>query len=319
MSIPIFSVQKGGLFTTFQDGGRKGFQSLGIPVSGAMDTFSHRAANLLVGNRLDAAVLEITLAGPSLYVENDVTIAICGADLSPKVNGSPAPMWTGIRLKRGDMLTFGKNIAGTRAYLSVAGEFALPYVFGSQATETKTKMGGLEGRPLQKGDTLYGKKQVSEQLTIRRTLKPSDIPEYSDRIDARVILGPHLDFFSDETIRRFLSVPFTVARQSDRMGYRLRGPRLFYKKKESLRSEAMGFGSIQVPASGEPILLMADRQTTGGYPIIGTVISADLPLIAQAAPGAKLYFKQTTVEEAQAAYRKQESWFRFLEKLHQNI
>lgn len=318
MSVPIFSVEKAGLFTTIQDDGRRGYQSLGIPVSGVMDTFSHRVANILVGNHLNAAVLEITLVGPHLYVENDVIIAICGANLSPKINGFDAPMWTSLALKRGDLLTFGKNVSGARAYLSVAGEFALPYVFGSQSTETKTKIGGYFGRSLQKGDTLYQKRTHSHRFLKRRTLKPGDIPTYSKEMTARMILGPHLDFFTKDSIQTLLTEPYTVSLQSDRMGYRLEGPNIRQKKKENLSSEATTFGSIQVPASGEPMILMADRQTTGGYPMIGTVISVDLPQLAQAMPGTKILFKQMTVEEAQTQFRKRESWFRLLEKLYKD-
>lgn len=318
MAVPIFSVEKGGLFTTIQDTGRQGFQAFGIPVSGVMDPFSHRVANILVGNPLHAAVLEMTLSGPSLYVENDVTIAICGADLSPKVNGSAVPMWTRLQLKRGDLLTFGKNKSGTRAYVSVAGEFALPYVFGSQATETKTKMGGYEGRPLKKGDTLYQKRTPSPSSPIRRMLKLTDRPHYSESMDIRILLGPHLDFFEEESIEILLSQPFTVTQQSDRMGYRLEGPRLQYKAEKNLHSEATTFGGIQVPSSGQPIILMADRQTTGGYPMIGSVISVDLPRIAQASPGTTLYFKPTSIEEAQKLFRRQQVWFRFLEKLYKD-
>ncbi|MFA8439372.1 biotin-dependent carboxyltransferase family protein [Pueribacillus sp. YX66] len=316
MSVPIFTVKKAGLFTTIQDSGRRGYQSLGIPVAGVMDTFSHRISNIIVGNGLNAAVLEVTLVGPHLYVENDVIASICGADLSPKINGSSVPMWTSLHLKRGDLLTFGKNVSGTRAYISVAGEFALPFVFGSQSTETKTKLGGYFGRPLQKGDTLFRKRAPSPRFFKRRMLKREDIPTYSQKMTVRLILGPHLDFFTNDSIQTLLTESYTVSFRSDRMGYRLEGPNIQLKKNKDLRSEATTFGSIQVPASGQPIILMADRQTTGGYPIIGTVISVDIPKLAQARPGSEITFKQTTVEEAQAQFRKRETWFYLLEKLY---
>jgi len=316
MAIPIFTVKKPGLLTTIQDGGRYGFQSYGIPPSGAMDTLSYRIANVLVGNPLQAAVLEITLAGPHLYVENDVIIAICGADLSPQINGSPAPMWTSLLLRRGDELTFGKPISGARAYVSIAGEFALPYVFGSQATELKTKTGGYFGRPLQKGDTLFAHGLHIHPRFTGRTLKRNDIPNFSKEIAARIIIGPHSDFFTKESLNTLLSETYTLSQQSDRMGLRLIGPKLAFQKREELRSEATMFGCLQVPPSGQPILLMADRQTTGGYPIIGTVISVDLPKIAQAVPGSAIRFQKTTVEEAQTELKKREKWLQLLEKLH---
>lgn len=316
MAIPIFSVKKPGLLTTIQDGGRYGFQSYGIPASGAMDTFSYRVANALVGNPLHAAVLEITLVGPHVYVENDVIIAICGADLSPQINGKPAPMWTSLHLRRGDELTFGKPISGARAYVSVAGEFALPYVFGSQATELKTQTGGYFGRPLQIGDTLYVHNLRIHPRFVGRKLKRNDIPNFSKEMTARIIIGPHSDFFTNDSLSTLLSEAYTVSIQSDRMGYRLEGPKLTIKKREEMRSEATMFGCLQVPPSGQPIILMADRQTTGGYPIIGTIISVDLPKIAQAVPGSKIRFQQTTVEEAQTELQKREKWFQLLEKLH---
>lgn len=316
MLIPIFTVNKPGLLTTIQDSGRYGYQAYGIPTSGAMDSYSHRAANALVGNPLHAAVLEITLVGPHLYVENDVIIAICGADLSPHINGEPAPMWTSLLLKRGDELTFGRQMSGARAYVSVAGEFALPYIFGSQSTELKTKTGGYDGRPLQKGDTLYAHHLCLHPRLTGRKLKQNDIPNYSKEITARIIVGPHTDFFTKKSLETLLSEPYTVSMQSDRMGYRLEGPKLSYQKKENLRSEATTFGCLQVPASGQPIVLMADRQTTGGYPIIGTIISVDLPKIAQAMPGSNIFFHETTIEEAQAQFQKREKWFQLLEKLY---
>lgn len=316
MPIPIFTVKKSGLLTTIQDSGRWGYQSFGIPASGAMDTFSYRIANALVGNPLHAAVLEITLAGPHMYAEHDVIIAICGADLSPQINGKPAPMWTSLQLRRGDVITFGRQISGARTYVSIAGEFELPYVFGSQATELKTNTGGYFGRPLQKGDVLYAKQLRNHPRLIGRKLKRNDIPNFPKEITARIIIGPHSHFFTKETLSILLSETYTVSLQSDRMGYRLEGPKLMTKTREEMRSEATMFGSLQVPPSGQPIILMADRQTTGGYPIIGTVISVDLPKIAQAVPGAKICFQKTTVEEAQNELQKREKWLRLLEKLH---
>lgn len=316
MTIPIFTVDKPGLLTTIQDGGRYGYQSYGIPVSGAMDTFSYRAANALVGNPLDAAVLEITLLGPHLYVENDVIIAICGANLTPQINGKPAPMWTSLRLKRGDVLTFGKPLSGARAYVSIAGELALPCVFGSLATELKTQTGGYYGRPLQKGDTLYAHQLRVHPRLAGRKLTQHAIPNFSNEIHARIIIGPHSDFFTKESLMTLLSEAYTVSLQSDRMGFRLEGPKLAFQKRAEMRSEATMFGCLQVPPSGQPIILMADRQTTGGYPIIGTISSIDLPKIAQAVPGSKIFFQETTVEEAQRLFQKREKWFQLLEKLH---
>ncbi|PWA12842.1 KipI antagonist [Pueribacillus theae] len=310
MGIPIFSVIKPGLFTTFQDEGRKSYQALGIPVSGAMDSFAHKAANILVGNRRNAAVLEVTISGPELQVENDAVISICGANLSPKINGLKAPLWTSFPVKRGDILSFGKNVSGARSYISVAGEFEIPCMLGSQSTDTKSKF----GRPLKKGDAIY-RVALQSSFKNRQRIRPNDLLHYRDKVQLRVLLGPHLDCFSNDTISTFLKNEFIVSPHSDRMGYRLEGMEVPHAKEPGILSEAVSFGSIQVPESGKPIILMADRQTTGGYPILATVISVDLPLLAQAVPGTIIHFKETTVEEAQAAYRKRETWFRILEKL----
>lgn len=310
MGVPVFSVLKPGLFTTFQDDGRKGYQALGIPVSGVMDSFAHQVANILVGNRRHAAVLEVTMSGPKLLVENDAVISVCGANLSPKINGMEAPLWTSFPIKRGDILSFGKNVSGARSYISVAGEFEIPCILGSQSTDTKSKI----GRPLNKGDVIYCV-TLKSSFKNRQRIRSQDLITYSEKVSLRVILGPHLDYFTNDAISAFLKSEFIVSSHSDRMGYRLDGMEIPHAKNPGIFSEAVSFGSIQVPESGKPIILMADRQTTGGYPILATVISVDLPLLAQAVPGTIIHFKETTVEEAQAAYRKRETWFRIVEKL----
>ncbi len=314
MTISIFKVKKPGLFTTIQDAGRQGYQSLGIPVSGAMDSYSHRMANLLVGNRLDAAVLEITLIGPVLEVETEAIISICGADMTPRLNGTPVPMWTSIPVKKEDVLSFEKLSSGARAYVGVAGELAVPIVLGSQSTETKASMGGYAGRPLTSGDRLYG--HPLPKGMSRRTLKPEQIPQFTQDMTLRIVLGPHEDYFSTESVNKLLTETFTITSKSDRMGYRLEGDRIPLKRESSIHSEATSFGSLQVPSSGKPIILMADRQTTGGYPIIGSVIAVDLPHLAQALPGANVQFQEISLERAQSMYRRREEWLQLLERLH---
>lgn len=314
MTIPIFKVKKPGLFTTIQDDGRRGYQSLGIPVSGAMDSYSHRMANLLVGNRLDAAVLEITLIGPVLEVENEAVISICGADMTPSLNGERMPMWTSISVKKNDIISFGRLVSGARAYIGVAGELSVPIVLGSQSTGTKASMGGYAGRPLKSGDRLYGYSSLKK--VSRRTLKPEQIPQFTQDMILRVVLGPHEDYFSTESINKLLTETFTITSQSDRMGYRLEGEQIALTRESSIHSEATSFGSLQVPSSGKPIILMADRQTTGGYPIIGSIIAVDLPRVAQALPGANVQFRAISLERAQSMYRRREAWLRALERFH---
>jgi antagonist of KipI len=309
----LFEVIKPGLLTTFQDAGRTGYQKYGVVVAGAMDKYALQIANLLVGNPKHEATLEITMIGPTLNVLEDMVIAICGGNLSPTVNGNPAPMWKSFVVKKGDVLAFGQPIEGARAYVSVAGGFDLPLVMGSKSTYLKARIGGLDGRALQKGDMLHGMEM--NHAKAGRALHYEEIPRYQKEILVRVCLGPHHHAFSESSVETFLSSVYEVTPQSDRMGYRLKGPVLQHNETADIISEAIPLGGIQVPANGEPIILMADRQTTGGYTRIATVISVDIPLLAQALPGCSVRFTAVCVEEAQRLYRERARFLGVLEKV----
>lgn len=298
MTAPLFKVLKPGLQTTVQDLGRYGFQQYGMSPSGAMDTYSMQMANLLTGNPLGEAVLEAVMIGPGLEALTNVSIAICGGNLEPKVNGQEVFMWKSFILKKGDILSFGEVKSGGRAYISFAGGIDVPLVLGSKSTFLNGCLGGLNGRTLEAGDIVHGEPAVWKN----RFLHSSFIPEYKKQITIRVTLGPHIEKFTQSAIDLFLASEYKVSSKSNRMGYRLEGPKLEHKEGADIISDAIPPGGIQVPASGEPIILLAERQTTGGYPRIGTVISVDLPVLAQALPGTVIDFKEVSIEEAQMLY-----------------
>ncbi|MBT2662059.1 biotin-dependent carboxyltransferase family protein [Bacillus sp. ISL-45] len=308
MTERLFKVLKPGLQTTVQDLGRTGYQQYGISPAGAMDSYSMQMANLLVGNPLGEAVLEAAVLGPSLEALTDASIAICGGDLEPMVNSSKVPMWKCFALKKGDILSFKTVINGARAYISFAGGIDVPLVLGSKSTFINGKLGGFKGRALESGDLVYGKPFVRKNRFVHKSL----IPEYPREIEIRVIIGPHQDKFSQTEKDRFLSSEYTLTSQSNRMGYRLEGPKLETIGGSDIISDAIPLGGIQVPANGQPIILLSDRQTTGGYAQIATVISVDIPLLAQTMPGTKIRFKEVTIREAQEQYLKQKKLFKFL-------
>ncbi|HET6872401.1 MAG TPA: biotin-dependent carboxyltransferase family protein [Sporolactobacillaceae bacterium] len=330
MSIKV--LQPGPL-TTVQDLGRTGFQKFGVIVSGAVDTFALKVANLLVGNEETEAGLEMTLNGARLLFEEEAVIAICGGAFQPLIQGIPVGMWKPILIKKGSELSFAQAMpskAGARVYLAVSGGFSLPSKMGSKSTYLRAKMGGFEGRPLKKGDLLpFAPKEAGlsfnpDKLGTKRnshyfseaswSLSHSLIPKYSSQPQLRVLPGKELTSFTEDSIDAFFNQAYKVTPQSDRMGYRLDGPSLTLKEKRELLSEPTAFGTIQVPSGGQPIVLLSDRQTTGGYPCIGYVITADLPLIAQTKPGDSLTFIETTVEKAQALLIKQEKELLVLKK-----
>ncbi|MBT2640855.1 biotin-dependent carboxyltransferase [Bacillus sp. ISL-41] len=308
MTKPLFKVLKAGLQTTVQDIGRTGYQQYGITTSGAMDSYSMQMANLLVGNPIGEAGLEAAVLGPRLEALTDASIAICGGDLEPMVNSSKVPMWKSFVLKNGDILSFGAAKSGARAYISFAGGIDVPLVLGSKSTFINGKLGGFKGRALESGDLVHGNPFVRRN----RFLHSSLVPEYASEMDIRVIIGPHQDKFSQTEKDRFLSSEYTLTSQSNRMGYRLEGPQLETIGGSDIISDAIPLGGIQVPANGQPIILLSERQTTGGYARIATVISVDIPLLAQARPGTKIRFKEITVGEAQEQYLKQKKLFKFL-------
>ncbi|BFU90882.1 MAG: urea carboxylase [Nitrospira sp.] len=298
-------VVKGGWLTTVQDLGRYGYQQYGVPVAGAMDSFSAMVANRLVGNPDRAAVLELTLKGPELQFERDTVIAITGADLSPTINGSTVPLWQSILAPHGGRLSFGKQRTGTRAYLAVASGIDVPLILGSRSTHCASETGGLGGRPLKQGDSLCtGKPVKSVKELIGNRLPDHLLPRYERSATLRILPGPQQDFFSEGSLTTLTEATYTVTPQSDRMGYRLTGPKVLRKRSMQFISDCTTMGALQVPPDGQPILLMADRQTTGGYPKIAVVISADLSLAAQLAPGDSVTFAPCTIAQAQTALRK---------------
>ena len=297
MSTGAVQVVRPGLLTTVQDLGRWGHQSSGVAVAGPMDTFSHRMANALVGNAADAATLEITLIGPELEFDAPTMIAVCGAEFDVTCNGQAIAGSTSAAVPRGGRVQFGRRRAGARAYLAVAQGFKTPLLLGSRATHVVSAMGGVHGRALIAGDRLLIAAAPPEHIGRRGV--GMAVPNGRARL--RVIPGPQADWFTPEAMRTLTSVGFRVSPRSNRMGYRLEGPPLQRARLEEPISEPVAFGAIQVPAAGEPILLMADRQTAGGYPKIAAVIAADLPIAGQLAPGDVIEFAACTRQEAAAA------------------
>ena len=310
----VFRVKKPGLFTTVQDLGRTGYQQYGMVVSGAMDPFALQIANILVGNPRNEAGLELTLMGPDLEVMDDSVIALCGADLSPMLDGKSVPVWKSFKVKKGETLHFGRPNSGSRAYLAVAGGLDVPVVMGSKSTFIKGSIGGLDGRELHKQDLLKKNDTgINQTFQTGKSLHPSLIPEYHAYNRCRVIRGPDERAFEPKSFETFFTGTYKVSRQADRMGYRLNGPALVHRDRADIISDAILPGTVQVPANGEPIILLADRQTTGGYARIGTVISVDLPYIGQMHAGQELMFEETTTEQAQALYIKQEQMMKQLQ------
>lgn len=321
-------VKKGGPLTTLQDLGRNGYQKYGVIVSGAMDRVSLRLGNLLVGNKEGEGALEMTLSGPALKVPAGLVFAITGADLQAKLGSSPVPRNRAIYVKQDGLLTFGFAREGCRGYLTVAGGFAVPEVMGSKSTYLRAKLGGVEGRPLQTGDELEtgALDEAQEALSQKLAKLPGkdfssfgwSIPETALLSSApiRVAEGLQYDWFKDESVRTFFTTGYTITPEADRMGYRMDGEKLEYKEEgKQLISEPVTFGSIQVPADGKPIVLMADCQTTGGYPKIGQVIQADLPRLGQMKPGQRVYFQLVNLAEAEKALARQEKVFQEAEKM----
>lgn len=293
-------VIKPGMYTTIQDGGRFNHQKSGVPVSGAMDLFSLKTANMLVGNREDEACFEITLIGPQLRFEGDTLLAITGGDMSPKLNGQDVDMWSTLRVSCGDVLSFGALKCGCRSYMAVAGGIEVPVVLGSKSTYARGKIGGFEGRALRQGDNIKTGSCTNTRILIKL---PEDlIPIYKNETTIKVILGPQEEYFTQEGIQTFLNSIYTVTNEADRMGYRMDGPGIAHKNGADIVSDGIAPGSIQVPGHGFPIIMMADRQTTGGYTKIATVITPDINLIGQAKPGDKISFKAISIQEAHDEY-----------------
>lgn len=296
-------VINGGILTTVQDYGRTGYQKFGISVAGVMDEYNYAMANGLVGNKPGTAVLELTYFGPIIQFNEDMVIAVTGATMPPKIDGKAVNMYESIEVKAGSKLSFGRLEDGVRAYLAFGGEIDVPEVNGSKSTYLKSKMGGYKGRQLKPGDELNI--IVNKNAKGGRVLPKKYIPENKKFNIIRVVLGPQDDYFTEKGIHDlFVSGGYEISKDMDRMGIRLLGSSLELKEGADIISDGTVIGSIQVPQNGKPIILMADRQTTGGYTKIGTVIREDIPKLSQMTYLDKICFQQVSLEESQNMYVK---------------
>ncbi|PYM91067.1 MAG: KipI antagonist [Candidatus Rokuibacteriota bacterium] len=294
--------------TTVQDLGRAGQLRYGIPPSGPVDRFAFVLANRLVGNPDSAAALECTLVGPRFEVDQPAAIAVTGADMPVTVNGREAPGWTTIALAAGDVVKLGPARSGVRSYVAFAGGLDTPPVLGSRSTYLRGRLGGLEGRALRSGDVLRVVVSAAPPVPARpRRVAPEARPAYGAELTARVVLGPQDDRFTDAGIRTLLGDTYEVQPQSDRMGTRLRGTRIEHARGHDIISDGIAPGSIQVPGDGQPIVLLADRQSTGGYAKVATVCSFDVGRVGQRRPGQTLRFRAVTVAEAHRLLRESDA------------
>lgn len=308
-------VLKAGMLTTVQDLGRTGYQSQGFSVAGVMDVRSFKIANLLLDNPENEAVLEFTLIGPTLQFTSETIIAITGGDFTPTLNGEPVPMYEAVYVNRGDVLKFGSARTGSRGYLAFSSYLDVPVVMGSRCTNLKSKIGGYKGRKLKDEDYIgFRIKRRYLPYFLSRKLKPDDFS--AESAELRVVLGPQDDMFSKQGIDTFLSQEYVVTSDFDRMGCRLEGAFIAQKDKVDMISDGIAYGSVQVPSHGKPIILLSDRQTTGGYPKIATVASVDIPKLVQRKTDHKISFTAISVQEAQRLYLEEEKAY---EKMRNEI
>ena len=294
-----FRVIKGGLLTTVQDLGRNGYQAQGFNVNGVMDRRAFRIANLLLDNPENEAVLECTLIGPTLEFTAPMIISITGGDFRPEINDEEVPMYTALYVAEGDVLKLGSARSGRSCYIAFSNYLKVPVVMGSRSTNLKCRIGGFKGRKLEDGD--YIETRITRRIYLPTFLSRTlPLKEYEEnKATIRVILGPEEEVFSKKGIKSFLETEYTVGAEFDRMGMRLEGAYIESKRGSDIISDGIALGSIQVPSHGKPIILLADRQTTGGYGKIATVISVDLPKLVQRRMDDKIRFVAVTVEEAQ--------------------
>jgi antagonist of KipI len=305
-------VLKPGLLTTLQDRGRHGHAALGVGAAGPMDEVAFRLANALVGNADAAAAIEISLLGPRLRFEAPTLIAFTGAEFDVRINQMSAPGWRPLHVAAGSVLEFGPARCGARAYLAVAGGFAAQSVLGSMATDVNARLGPLGGRPLQAGDVIAFPVARATNVPEPRECPPTWSLDPRPWFDAdpahpiRLIRGPHCDTLDEASLAALFTQEFRIGIDSNRVGYRLDGTRLMLAAPLELVSEAVAFGSVQLPPGGQPIVLMAEHPTTGGYPRIGQVAAVDLPRLAQRQAGDRVRFREIGVDEAQTRYLSRE-------------
>ena len=307
----MIEVLQPGLLTTVQDTGRWGYQAFGMPVAGAMDRYAYRAANLLVGNDPEAAALEMTLKGGQFRFAADCYFAICGADMQATLNGQPVANWACNFATAGSELSFEFAITGCRAYLAIQGGIDVPVVMGSRSTYVRAAVGGYQGRALKAGDVLPAGKAVKAAQIC--SLPAQYVPPVLNHIQLRVLPGPQDDYFTAAGLATFFSQTYTITAEADRMGYRLDGPVIEHCDKADIISDALCQGAIQVPGHGRPIIMMADRHTTGGYVKLGAVIGSDLRLLGQAKPGDEVSFVRCNVSEAEAALAEEKGAYAAME------
>ncbi len=309
-------VLKAGMLTTVQDLGRTGYQSQGFSVAGVMDVRSFKIANLLLDNPENEAVLEFTLIGPTLQFTSETIIAITGGDFMPTLNGEPVPMYEAVYVNRGDILKFGSARTGSRGYIAFSSYLDVPVVMGSRCTNLKSGIGGFKGRKLKDEDYInFRIKRRYLPYFLSRKLKAEDFSAEQETL--RVVLGPQDERFTKAGIETFLSEEYTVTSDFDRMGCRLEGAFIAAKEMGDMISDGIAYGSIQVPSHGKPIILLSDRQTTGGYPKIATVASVDIPKLVQRKTDHKIRFQSISVQEAQQLYREEElDYNRMRQEIH---
>jgi biotin-dependent carboxylase-like uncharacterized protein len=307
-AIETLEILSPGIMTTVQDLGRYGYGRYGVAPSGALDSFSLRIANLLVGNSEDQACLETMLLGPGIKVLTDVVIAVTGGDLQPKKNKQPIEMWRSHAFKKDDVLSFGNAVSGFRAYIAVAGGIGVVRVMGSHSTNLPSGFGGYQGRTLKTKDILLCDAPRGSINGTGGVLKPEWIPIYSDQWKLRVVWGPQDDHFPVDSRGAFLKEVYRMSQDSDRTGIRLEGQEIRCKPdiEASIISEGVISGSIQVPGDGKPIIILGET-VTGGYRKIATVISADLPVLGQMRPGDGIQFGAVTLDEAYLALQEMEN------------
>lgn len=306
----MIKILRAGPLMTVQDGGRKGFADKGVSQSGVLDFRSMNIINILLGGRKDEAVIEMTMAGGDFEFQNETFFSLGGADMGAQLNGTRCSLYKVYRADKGDTLTMGYAQNGCHGYIGFSGGIEVPLVMGSKSTNIRCGFGGFEGRRLAAGDIILTGKPVSgiEGNTY--------LPEFENKDEIRVILCAQSKMFTQKGIEDFLSCEYTVSANYDRMGCRLEGVPVESLNGMDIISDAIAFGAIQISSDGMPIVMLADRQTIGGYAKIGAVISTDMPAFVQHKPGEKIHFRTVTLKEAQRLYKKEQ---KFYKKLAQKV
>jgi antagonist of KipI len=306
--VNTFEVLSPGIMSSVQDLGRFGGARYGVAVSGGLDGFALRIANLLVGNAENAAVIETTLMGLRIQLLRDTALAVTGGDLQARREREPLPLWRSFMAREGQTISFGGPVSGFRAYIAVAGGISVPIVMGSRSTYLSSAMGGFKGRSLRKGDILAAEPVNNGRFCVEKSLDPELIPRYASPWRLRIVWGPQDDHFSKAAQQTFTASSYTVSADSDRTGIRLKGPLIACMPHvgDSIISEGIVSGAIQVPGDGQPIIILGET-ASGGYRKIGTIITADVPLLGQITPGDEVAFEAVSMEEAVQALRVMEA------------